>query len=211
MLLKELLKMSSRIRFLMSLIAFAVLLRLIPYVFTTYDLKLGTSTLFYPWNFSPMMAISLFAGASALNWRLRFALPLLMLFISDLGIWCLTGQFDWGFPADRWSAYVCSLVAVLLGSGLNQKSAGIRPFAAVGRGLFAEAMFFVVTNFAYFCSQSNLPHDVSGLVACYVAAIPFAGRSFASTAFYSLLLFSPLTAPASSIGEERKSALQPAQ
>ena len=184
--------MPSRLKFLLGLIAFTIVLRLLPYVLTNYDMALDPGAIFYPWNFSPLMAVSLFAGANLTDRRLRFGLPLLMMFISDLGIWGVTGQFSWGFPGDRWSAYVCCAVAVVLGSGLNGRPAHTRPLIAVGRGLLSEVLFFVVTNFVYFWYQSDLPHTVAGLMACYVAAIPFAGRSFISTAFYSGLLFSPL-------------------
>lgn len=184
--------MSSRLKFLLGLFMFTIVLRLLPYMLTNYDANHDSSAVFYPWNFSPLMAVCLFSGAFMADRRMRFGLPLLALLVSDLGIWAVTGQFSWAFPSDRWSAYVCTAIAVLLGQGLNRQSGASRAVAAVGRGVFAEVLFFVVTNFVYFWTQTAAPHAAAGLVACYVAAIPFAGKSFASSIFYSFLLFSPL-------------------
>ena len=184
--------MSSQVKFLLSLFSFTIILRLLPYVLTKYDVQLDSSVIFYPWNFSPMIAVCLYSGAFMADRRMRFGLPLLALLVSDLGIWAVTGQFSWAFPSDRWAAYLCTVVAVVVGHGLNRPSGAVRPFAAVGHGLLAEVIFFVVTNFVYFWTQTALPHTSAGLVACYVAAIPFAKTSFESSIFYSFLLFSPL-------------------
>ena len=184
--------MSSRVKFLLSLFSFTIVLRLLPYVLTNYDVKLDSSVIFYPWNFTPMIAVCLYSGAYLADRRMRLGMPLLALLVSDLGIWAVTGQFSWAFPSDRWAAYVCTAFAVFIGQGLNRQSAVQRPFAAVGCGLSAEVLFFVVTNFVYFWIQTAAPHTTAGLIACYVAAIPFAKTSFASSIFYSFLLFSPL-------------------
>ena len=185
--------MSSRLKFMTGLMALAVVLRLVPYFLTNYDIKIDARAIYYPWNFSPLMAASLFSGAYVTDRRLKFGLPILTLLLSDMGIWAATGQFAWGFPADRWAAYLCLGMGVVLGVGLNQQSRVPRAVAAVGGGVLAEALFFAVTNFLYFWGNSKFPQNSVGLMACYVAAIPFAGRSFVSTLCYSLLLFSPLT------------------
>lgn len=208
--------MQTRWKFLAALMTFTVVLRLMPYVLPVvmpyvmpnYDIKLDPSVMFYPWNFSPLMAISLYAGANLADRRLRVGFPLLTLLLSDLGIWAVTGQFEWAFPQGYWSSYLCNAIAVLLGSSLNRQTGSTRVLFAVGRGVTAEVLFFVVTNFVYFLNQTDLPHSAAGLVACYVAAIPFAGRSFTSTAFYSTLLFSPLASQAYAGSKETKPVLQ---
>lgn len=184
--------MTSRVKFLVGLMAFTIVLRLIPYVLTNYDIKLDPQAIFYPWNFSPLMAISLYAGATISDRRLRFGLPLLTLILSDLAIWAVTGEFSWAFPSGYWSSYLCNMIAVLMGTGLRQLNGTSRMVAGIGCGISAEVIFFVVTNFVYFWTQTDLPHTLAGLNACYIAAIPFATKSFQSTLFYSALLFSPL-------------------
>jgi hypothetical protein len=202
-------KMSSRLKFLLSLFSFTIVLRLLPYVLTNYDAKLDSSVIFYPWNFSPMIAVCLFSGAFMSDRRIRFGLPLLALLVSDLGIWAITGQFFWAFPSDRWAAYVCTGIAVGLGQGLNRQTGTSRAIAALGRGLFSEILFFVVTNFVYFWTQTEAPHTTAGLVACFFAAIPFAKTSFASSMFYSFLLFSPLADRSVAPAQTAEPVMQP--
>lgn len=198
--------MSSRMRFTLGLLAFTIVLRVVPYVLTAYDIKVDSNAFLYPWNFSPLMAVCLYSGASVADRRFRFGLPLAALFVSDLAIWAATGQFSWAFPSDRWSAYLCNAIAVLMGKGLNRQSGAMRTLSAVRQGIVAEVLFFVVTNFAYFLTQTDFPYTVAGLVACYVAAIPYAGRSLGSTLFYTVMLFSPLADRALSGSKEPKSA-----
>ena len=203
--------MSPRVKFLCGLVAFTVILRLIPYVLTQYDYVVDSSAIFYPWNFLPLAAVCLYSGAYMSDRRLSFGLPLLALFVSDLGIWALTGQFAWAFPSDRWAVYVCYMITIFLGSGLGQRTWPMRGVDAFARGMLAEAIFFTVTNFAYFLVQTDLPHTTVGLIACYVAAIPFAGKSFLSTAIFSVLLLSPLavvgTAPMEKHEPQTESAM----
>lgn len=202
--------MPSRFKFLLGLVAFTVVIRLLPYVLTRYDIQLDPQVIYYPWNFSPLMALSLYAGATLTDRRYRFGLPLVTLLLSDLGIWAVTGQFSWAFPSGYWSSYLCNMIAVVMGVGLGRLTGSTRMLAALGCGLSAEAIFFVVTNYVYFWTQTDLPHDAAGLVACFVAAIPFAGKSFVSTTFYSLLLFSPLVNRAETRPNASAPVLQPA-
>ena len=194
--------MPARTKFVRGLVAMTAALRLTPYLLTAYDAKVDPTVLFYPWNFMPLMALCLYSGAYVTNRRLSVVLPILALLISDLGIWAVTGEFSWAFPSDRWSAYVCNTIAIFMGRGLSSRTWPVRGLDAFGRGIAAEVLFFIVTNFAYFTVQSDLPHSLSGLVACYVAAIPFAWKSFASTAFYSVLLFSPVAVRAAGESNE---------
>jgi hypothetical protein len=202
-------EMQSRLKFLVGLITFTVMLRLLPYVLKNYDYQIDPEVIYYPWNFSPLMAISLYAGATITDRRFRFGLPILTLLLSDLGIWAMTGQFSWAFPPGYWSSYLCNVIAVVMGSGLSRQTGSSRLFAAVGCGMIAETLFFVVTNFMYFWTQTLHPHTPAGLIACYIAGIPFAGKSFASTAVYSLLLFSPLVNRANAGSKETPLVLQP--
>lgn len=184
--------MSSRVKFLISLLAFSVVARVLPYFLTKYNIKVDSSVIFYPWNFMPLTAACLYAGAYFSDRRLSFGLPLIAVLISDLAIWLVSGDFAWAFPSDRWSAYVSYPIMIAMGTGLSQRAWPARAADALLRGIAAEALFFVVTNFAYFQIQTDLPHTMTGLGLCYARAIPFVSKAFASTAFYSILLFSPL-------------------
>lgn len=192
--------MLPRIKFVICLVGFTVIMRLLPYVLKMYDVNVDPTVIFYPWNFLPLTAVCLYSGAYVKDHRWSFGLPLLGLFVTDLGIGMITGQFSWGFPRDRWSAYLSYVLIIVMGYGLNRRTWPLRAVDAVARGILAETLFFIVTNFAYFLVQTDHPQTFAGVLACYAAAIPFAKTSFVSTAFYSVLLFSPLAVRAA--GEE---------
>jgi hypothetical protein len=50
-------------------------------------------------------------------------------------------------------------------------------------------LFFVVTNFGAWATGMLYPLTWEGLVACYVAAIPFFGNTLAGDLVYTGLLF----------------------
>lgn len=188
--------MSSRAKLIACLILWTICQRLLPYLVTNYDVRQNPSVIFYPWSFMPLTAVCIYMGAYVKNLRSAIGLALLTTFLSDFSFWIVTGNFSHAFPTDRWSAYIAYPLIVIMGIGLNRQSYPLRGFSALGRGMLAEVLFFLLSNFAYFLVQSDLPHDASGLTTCYINAIPFANWAFYSTAFYSLLLFSPLAAPA---------------
>jgi hypothetical protein len=49
--------------------------------------------------------------------------------------------------------------------------------------------FFVITNFGMWLFSGFYPATLSGLAACYVAAIPFFQNSVAGDLFYAAALF----------------------
>jgi hypothetical protein len=54
----------------------------------------------------------------------------------------------------------------------------------------ASLQFFLISNFgAWLGSFATYPHTLGGLVSCYIAAIPFYGRTLASDLLYSAALF----------------------
>jgi len=192
--------MLPRMKFLIVLIAFTVVLKLLSYAIKFYDVQVDPDVIFYPWNFMPLTALCLYSGAYVTDRRWSIGLPLLTVLISDLGIWALTGRFSSGFPIDCWSVFLSYVLIIVMGHGLNRRTWPARAVDALARGLLAETLFFLVTNFAYFLIQTVHPQTLAGLIDCYVVAIPFAKTSFVSTAFYSVLLFSPLALHAA--GEE---------
>ena len=53
----------------------------------------------------------------------------------------------------------------------------------------ATFSFFVITNFAVWVMGALYPKTLEGLMACYIAAIPFYGNTLASTALFSATFF----------------------
>jgi len=135
----------------------------------------------HPWNFAPVGAIALFAGATFDNRRAAFAVPLLTMFLGDLFI---------GLHSLMPVIYATYALIVALGIRLRARR---RSPVAVGGAAFASAtIFFVVTNFAVWLSGMTYPKTFDGLVACYAAAIPFFDRTLASDLMFSAIFFGAL-------------------
>lgn len=194
----------TRSGLLIGLLAYSVAIKLLPYILQNCDVKLDPTIAFYTWGLSPLTAVCLFSGASAKNLRWGLALPLLALFVSDVGIGVLSGHWDWAFPAESWwLTYACFAGAVWMGTVLRRRGSRYRLVSAVGMGLLFEVGFFLVSNFAVWCLSVAYPNhpdyihysfSFRGLMDCFVLALPFVRWSPVSTMFFTLLVFGPLGA-----------------
>ena len=174
---------------LLVLIALSVAARLIPYALSTLGVPIDPANTIYPWNFSPILPICLFGGAVYANRRLVYAIPFATFLVGDVGIWALSGRMDWAFYAHQPVVYL--FVALVATTGFLAR--GHRSWQSVATaGLLSSVLFFVLTNFAVwsFSDGAIYPHTASGLVACYVAAIPYVRNSLISMALFLPLLFS---------------------
>lgn len=118
-------------------------------------------------GFSPVFGALLFTGAR-LKKRDAIWFPVLVLAIND---WLLTTQvFHMDF---RW-AHAITLVAFASMSwigGLLRTSFSLLRFAGCAIG--ASSAYFLISNFGVWIGWGLYPHTWSGLVACYVAALPY--------------------------------------
>ena len=157
---------------LVALIFAAVLTRLIP----------------HPPNFSPIEAVALFGGAYFAKRQWALVVPLVAMFASDLLLGLLNGGIYWSYfaSAGYLLVYACIALSTVLGFGLRGKVGAGRVLAY---SLAGSLLFFVVTNFGVWLSGSMYPKNLGGLVAAYVAGIPFFQWTVLGTLFYSALLF----------------------
>lgn len=131
----------------------------------------------HPWNFTPVGAMALFSGAVLKDRRLAFFVPLLALFAGDIFI---------GFHKLMPIVYASFVVNVAIGFWLrDRRSVGCIASAT----LFGAVQFFLVTNFAVWAFGLSYPRNTTGLVACYVAGIPFFWNTLAGDAAYAVLFF----------------------
>jgi hypothetical protein len=131
----------------------------------------------HPWNFTPVGAMALFSGAVIRNRRLAFLVPLLALFLGDIFI---------GFHKLMPIVYASFIVSVAIGFWLRDRRTAGRITAAT---LAGAIQFFLITNFAFWQLGGFYPHTRAGLVACYVAGIPFFWNTLAGDAVYAALFF----------------------
>lgn len=130
----------------------------------------------HPWNFSPLEAMALFAGANLARRWVSVLIPLAALLISDLFL---------GFYEGIWVTYACFAIIALFGRYLRQASVGKIAFF----GLASATGFFLISNFSVWAMGTMYPLTAAGLLSCYVSAIPFFHNQLAGVAFYSLVLF----------------------
>src|SRR5580692_12701216 len=109
----------------------------------------------HPWNFTPMMAIGLFAGSQARKASTAVLATLCALVVSDAVM---------GFYSGFWYVYAAALIPVLLGRLIhNHEGAG-----AIAAAAFASSLsFFLVTNFMVWATGQLYPRSIAGLSACY--------------------------------------------
>lgn len=150
-----------------SLLFAAMLLRVIP----------------HPPNFSPVVAGSLLAGATLGTSLWAFALPLCAMLASDTLLQVLTGQ---GFHSQMPVVYGTLLAVVVVGRVLASSR---RRLSLVAASLASSTLFYLTTNFAVWAAGTLYPPTAAGLLACYVAALPFFGLSLVGDLTYCALLF----------------------
>ncbi len=141
----------------------------------------------HPPNMTAVFAIALFGGAYLERRWLALLVPLAAMLLSDLAL-SLTVYSAYGFV---WSpaTYVCLVLTVGLGTLIRARvSVGRVTLAAV----FAGAMFFLVSNFSVWLGSTRYPQNLSGLLLCYLAGLPFALNTVAGNLLYCGVLFGGL-------------------
>lgn len=147
-----------------------------------------TRLLPHPPNFSPVEAIALFGGAyfAARSWAL--IVPLAAMLLSDLALGALLGGIyaDYIFGLDHALVYASIALIAVLGFGLRGRVGGAR---LLGYCLTGSVLFFVVTNFGAWLASPLYPATPAGLLAAYVAGLPFLQWTVLGTLFYAAPLF----------------------
>lgn len=140
---------------------------------------------FRPWNFTAVGAMCLFGGAYFQRRWQALAVPLAALAVSDLVLAATVYGFD--SLRDVWMNYVLFGATALLGTTLRGKVTFVRVSLTA---IAASVMFFLVSNFhVWLAGHGGYPLTPAGLLACYVAAIPFAQNMLWGNLFFSGVMF----------------------
>jgi hypothetical protein len=133
----------------------------------------------HPPNFAPVGATSVFAGRT-MRLGSGMALTLAVMLISDFALGMLKGipAFNMVTPF----VYAGFVVQFLLGRWLRAVRGG-----AIGAALLGSVGFFVLSNFGVWV-KGSYGLTLSGLAACYVAAIPFFGGTLAGDVVWTVVL-----------------------
>jgi hypothetical protein len=134
-----------------TLLAIATLGRLVP----------------HPPNFTPIGAIALYGGARFSKTH-AIVLVLATMLLSDWLLAELTGASSSG--AVSLAVYLSLAAVVFVGRWFQARPGRSRFVIAI---LGTSTLFFLTTNLAVWLFETLYPKTLDGLLACYVAAIPF--------------------------------------
>ena len=136
----------------------------------------------HTFHFTPVGASLLFFGAK--QPRKFLWLPVVAFALSDVAL----NRFVYHYPIslETFSSTIWYVLAVGIGSLLKEKQDFLR---VAGAALAGSVSFFIISNFAVWLGWTMYPKTIGGLVACYVAAIPFFRSTLASDMIYTLAFF----------------------
>lgn len=132
----------------------------------------------HPYNFTPIMAMALFAGCYLRRyWGL--ILPLGAMLVSDYFI----GFYDWQVMLSVYAS-----IALIYGVG-KLLARNKKWYTVALASISGSVLFFLITNFAVWAFFSWYPHTWQGLTNCFVLALPFFRNALAGDLFYASAIF----------------------
>jgi len=114
-------------------------------------------------NFTPVAAVSLFAGFYFQRRLVALLVPLCAMLVSD----AVVGFYHWPTMI---TVYAALAAPVLCGPLLKRR---LGPVMVLGSSLAGSCLFFVTTNAAVWRFDQMYGSGLDGLVQCYTAALPF--------------------------------------
>ena len=137
----------------------------------------------HPANFSPVTAMALFGAAHFARKDFALLLPMAVMLLSDA---ILELMFGWGFHDQMFVVYASFALIGFLGFALRRTQSVGR---VAGLTLAGSTLFFITTNFGVWLTSGMYAKTVSGLISCYIAALPFYQNTLLGDCFYSAVMF----------------------
>jgi len=132
----------------------------------------------HPPNFAPITAIALFGGVY-LSKKTSLFLPVLALLISDMFL----GFYQLSLMVFVYGSF---LLCVILGFWLKKHK---KWHITLGISLLCSLIFFFLTNFSVWAFTSWYPKSFSGIIQCYLMALPFLKNTAIGDLFYITVFF----------------------
>lgn len=173
-------KMNSKVLVIVLMILAAAISRIIP----------------HPYNFTPLVAMALFGGATLRTKWQAYLIPIAAYFISDL-IFAAIGSTGF-YGLSQFFVYGAMFLVTALGTTMGQPKA----LKVLGYSLSGSAIFWIVSNFGvwaanYFAAGTTAHEAGLTLGMTYLRALPFYNTysnelfigAFAGDLFYNIVLF----------------------
>jgi len=130
-------------------------------------------------NFAPIAAIALFGGVY-FSKKIALILPVLAMLISDIFL----GFYD---PKLMVFVYGSFILCAVLGFWVKNH----KKWYVIGESvILSSILFFIITNFAVWAFSPWYVKTFSGLIHCYIMALPFFKNSLLGDVFYGFVFFS---------------------
>lgn len=144
----------------------------------------------HPPNATAVGAVAIFGGFAIQRFGLSAFILFLSLFLSDLAINNLVygsfyESFVWFTPGFMFM-YAGFFISILAGRFVKSDFSLSR---LGGAGIISVIGFFLITNFGAWLGNPMYPQTLSGLIASYIAGLPFALNQFIFTVLYGTILF----------------------
>ncbi|MFN7728563.1 MAG: DUF6580 family putative transport protein [Bdellovibrio sp.] len=127
----------------------------------------------HPANFTAVGALALWATTLFQDRRAAFAIPIIILILSD---------FILGFHSTLFWVYGAFMLITALSLWIQPRASWMRTVAG---SLTASLLFFFITNFGVWMSGQMYPMNVRGLSECFVMALPFLKNQMAGDLVFS--------------------------
>ena len=155
---------------------------MLAYLFVIFAVLARMPFMPHPWGFTPVAAALLYFGARGS--RRQLWIPFGLMIASDV----LLNKFVYAYPLSWdqpvvWAWYAAIL---LLGTQLHENSGWLR---VAGAALASSVSFFILSDLAVWAFGTMYPKTWSGLVSCYVAALPFFRRGLAGDMLFTAVMF----------------------
>ena len=144
----------------------------------------------HPYNFTPLIAVTLLSSYAISNRILALLVPLMGFWLSDLfmnniiyaGYYSKFTIFNSGMI---WTYGAIVLVGLMGSSFIKKISSG----KVVLASLSGSTIFYIISNFGVWTLSPMYAKSAAGLIQCYSLALPFYGTSLIGDLLYSSLLF----------------------
>jgi len=130
----------------------------------------------HPANVAPIAAMALFGGCY-LDKKYALLIPLVAMLASDLFL---------GFHQSILFVYGSFILIGLIGMGLKKRKTVRNVVIA---SVLSSVIFFLITNFGFWLTDSLYPRTFAGQMTAYAMALPFFRNTLLGDLFYTGLLF----------------------
>jgi hypothetical protein len=176
----------------LGLVSFGIFMRVLPYILNQFGLVSLTDASTFYWNVSPVPAMCLLGGAYLSSRWIGLGVGLIAYLISDILIGWVTGYPAFTFYRALPFVYAGFILHGMVGATLRAKvqHGRVNPLLVGLVAAASELVFFLVTNFGEWAVGDNgYAPNAAGLLTCYIAALPFFGRSLYGTVIYAVAFF----------------------